>query len=67
MQRRALKLTYPHFHIKHDGGRKHLYRVVQVQNSIDYEPGQLLTKEDVAALCEKVSWTITILAPPVTP
>jgi hypothetical protein len=66
MIKRTLKLTYPwHEDIDQGEGRIAVYRVEQVQNTIEYEPHQFLQKEEVARLCNKVSWTITITAPAV--
>lgn len=41
-----LRLTFPHYCNRDNGKEKH-YRVVQITNSIEFEPNQYLTKNEV--------------------
>ena len=43
-------------------GGKPAYRVEKITNSVAYEPGVLLSKEQTEALCADRAWTVTISA-----
>lgn len=41
-------------------GKPWLYRVVQITDSIDFHPGQMLHQNEVQALCTFRDWKVTI-------
>lgn len=55
---KVLTLTYPHLSPDHAG---HDYLVVQVEQDIQYKPGQLLNLAAVKDLCEMTGiWRVII-------
>jgi hypothetical protein len=55
---RVLTLTYPHLSSKHAGSD---YRVQQVEQSVEYKPGQMLEEAVVKDLCEMTGmWKVVI-------
>ena len=40
------------------------YKVLQVSNSISYHPGQILSLDEVDALCRSQIWDVTIVPLP---
>lgn len=37
------------------------YRVDKVVNSVEYYPGQMLTRKEVADLCDATSWEVNVV------
>jgi hypothetical protein len=55
---RTLTLSYPHLSAKHAG---YDYLVMQVEQSTDYKPGELLDEETVKGLCEsRGTWKVVV-------
>lgn len=55
---RTLTLTYPHMSAKHAGND---YCVVQVEQSTEYKPGQMLEEIAVKDLCEMTGmWKVIV-------
>lgn len=55
---KTLTLTYPHLSSKHAGSD---YRVVQVEQSTEFKPGQMLAEAEVTGLCEMTGmWKVVV-------
>lgn len=55
---KTLTLTYPHLSNKHAGSD---YQVAQVEQSVDFKPGQMLEELVVKDLCEMTGiWKVVI-------
>ena len=37
------------------------YKVLVIKNSVDYAPGQILTRTEVDELCKNGSWDVTVV------
>lgn len=63
------KLTLAHTH-SHGGWRRDNagnicpYRVEKVCDSVDYVPGDVLSKDEVASLCRNQAWSVIIVPEP---
>lgn len=53
---RSITFTYPH----RRRGRDY-YRVIEVENSIEFTPDDLLSQAQVSALCDDADWNAKIL------
>lgn len=62
MKTKTLTLSHGHYNPKATMGDMNalLYRVERVTDSVDYKPGDMLTKEAVKELCDKAAWKVTI-------
>lgn len=40
---------------------KKTYRVITVKNSVDYDPGMELCRDEVSDLCRNAAWDVTIV------
>lgn len=40
------------------------YRVERVTNSVEFDPGRIISKSEADELCSAKDWTVTITAPP---
>jgi hypothetical protein len=47
----------------HRADGSHDYRVVAVKNSLDYEAGEVLSEEEMKALCADPNWDIVTAQP----
>lgn len=44
-----------------EGRRETVYVVSQLQNTVEFEIGQILTRDDVQGLCQSPAYDVTIL------
>lgn len=56
-----LKLSFPHWSNRDKGVSKY-YRVIQVTNSVEFEPNQDLSKKEVDDLCASEKYNVTIVS-----
>lgn len=56
MKTKSLKLSHPH--------TDNMYRVEQVTNSVEFSPGQMLTRKEADEMCLAAGWSVTICPPP---
>lgn len=62
MQTKKLKLSFPHANHKAtsaEEAKQDLYRVEQVSNSIQYNPGQYLSRAEVRDIVDVGSYEVT--------
>lgn len=61
---KSLKVSHP-WPTDHDNPEtSSRYRVEQVTNSVEFSPGQLLTKKEIMSLCEATHWTVNTVPVP---
>jgi hypothetical protein len=57
MTKRTVTLSFPHPSAKHAGDD---YRVEQIEQSIEFHPGQFLAEREVDDLCKRPGWKVVI-------
>ncbi len=62
-KQKTIALTFPHQNPKEADGINSLYQVVRVTDSTEYNPGQMLTKQQVDELCSAKYWTVSTKRP----
>jgi hypothetical protein len=63
MKVKKIKLSHPHMRRIDNSNLvdEKAYRVEQVSDSVDVNPGQLLAKVDVEEMCQSDKWQVTIV------
>src|SRR5262245_15338680 len=55
-----LTLSFPWFNHEHRSDKdRERYRVEKITNSVEFIPGEMLTKDQVAQLCKSDLWSVT--------
>jgi hypothetical protein len=49
--------------VEHTAEDSHVYRVVAVKNSLDYEAGEILSDDEMAALVGSPNWDVFVTQP----